>query len=200
LTRAAGSSSVAAAFVMLHPLERWFDASLTPLFRASFVLSLVVMAVLGAVDADLHVPTAPQGIVSFEFAGADGAGPLLAGWTQAQRRDAIFVQGLDYLFLIVYSTALASAALLLGRRHAAARPRLASLARPAAWGLTGAALADAVENTPLTIMLRTGVPDPTGATISLAFASAKFVLLALGIGFVLVASLAPRRPSSQTPS
>lgn len=178
---------------MPHPFERWFEASLRPLFVASFVLSLIVMAVLGSVDAGLHVPTAPQGIVSFEIAGADGAGPLLAGWTEAQRRDAIFVQGLDYLFLLVYSTALASGALLLGRRHAAGRARLASLARPAAWALTIAGLSDAIENTPMTIMLRTGEVSATGATISLVFASVKFALLAVGIGYVLFALFAPRR-------
>ncbi len=178
---------------MTHPFERWFDASLGPLFRASLVLSLVVMAVLGTVDAGLRCPSAPLGIVSFEIAGASGAGPMLAGWSEAQRRDAIFVQGLDYLFLLVYSTALASGALLLGRRHASRSRGLAGLARPAAWALTLAGLFDAIENTPMTVMLRTGEASPTGATISLVFASAKFVLLALGIGYVLIATLALAR-------
>jgi hypothetical protein len=170
----------------MHPLERWFDGSLVHVFRVSLVLSLVVMAVLGTVDAGLHCPTAPQGIVSFEIAG-EGAPAMLAGWSEVQRRDAIFVQGLDYLFLCVYSTALASASLLLGRRAKATHPRLAALATPIAWGHTLAALCDAIENTPMTIALHRGETDPTGATISLVFASVKFVLLVVGIGYVLVA-------------
>ncbi len=178
---------------MTHPLQRWFDAALVPLFRASLVLSLLVMGVLATLDAGLRCPSAPLGIVSFEIAGATGAGPMLAGWTEAQRRDAILVQGLDYLFLVVYSTALASGALLLGRRHAAGRPRLSGLAPAAAWACTVSGICDAVENTPMTIMLRAGQPDPVGATISLVFASAKFVLLVLGIGYVLTALATPKR-------
>lgn len=169
----------------MHPFERWFDASLGPLFRSSLVLSLIVMAVLGTIDAGLRCPTAPLGIVSFEIVGASGVEALLAGWTEAQHRDAILVQGIDYLFLCAYSTALASGALLLGRRAMAGRPRLAALARPAAWALTLSGICDAIENTPMTMMLRSGEASATGATISLVFASAKFVLLVLGIAYVL---------------
>jgi hypothetical protein len=175
----------------MHPIERWFEPSLVPLFRVSLVLSLVVMAPLAAVDASLRCPTAPLGIVSFELAGG-GAADLLAGWTEAQRRDAMLVQGLDYLFLLLYSTALASGALLVGRRARAKRPQLASLARPVAWGLTLAGLFDAVENTPMTLMLRTGAADETGAMITLGFASAKFILLLIGIPYVLAMTLLGR--------
>jgi hypothetical protein len=169
----------------MHPFERWFDASLVPLFRASLVLSLLTMAALGTVDASLRCPTAPLGIVSFELAGG-GAADVLEGWSEAQRRDAMLVQGLDYLFLVLYSTALASAALLAGRRARTARPQLAALARPVAWGFTLSGLFDAVENTPMTLMLRTGVADATGAWITLGFASAKFILLLIGIPYLLL--------------
>lgn len=169
----------------MHPFERWFDASLSPLFRASLVLSLVTMGALGTVDSSLRCPTAPLGIVSFEIAGG-GAAELLDGWTETQRRDAMLVQGLDYLFLVVYSTALASAALLLGRRARTTRPQLAALARPVAWGFTLSGLADAIENTPMTLMLRTGVADQTGALVTLGFASAKFILLLIGLPYLLV--------------
>lgn len=175
-----------------HPLERWFDVSLAPVFRVSLVLSLLLMIGIGLAGADLRVPSAPLGILSFELAGADGVAALLAGWSDTQCRDAMLLQGLDYAFLVAYSSALASAALLLGRRHAPTRPRLSALARPMAWALTFAGLADAVENTPMTLMLHTGVPDPTGATISLVFASTKFVLLGLGIAYVLTALAVPR--------
>jgi hypothetical protein len=176
----------------MHPLERWFDASLVPLFRVSLALSLITMAVLGTVDAGLRCPTAPLGIVSFEIAGG-GAADLLAGWTEAQRRDAMLVQGLDYLFLLLYSTAFAAGALLAGRRAAAKHPRLASLARPVAWAFTGSGLADLVENTPMTLMLRAGAASTTGAWITLAFASAKFILLLIGIPYLLVTAVAGRK-------
>ncbi len=169
----------------MHPFERWFGASLVPLFRASLVLSLLTMAPLATVDASLRCPTAPLGIVSFEIVGS-GVGELLRGWSEAQRRDAMLVQGLDYLFLLLYSTALASGALLLGARARVGRPKLSALSRPVAWGFTFAALFDAVENTPMTLMLRTGAADPTGALVTLVFASAKFVLLLIGIAYLLL--------------
>ncbi len=175
----------------MHPLERFFDASLVPLFRASFLLSLLTIAPLAVVDASLRCETAPLGIVSFEIAGV-GAADVLAGWTEAQRRDAMLVQGLDYLFLLLYATALASGALLAGRRARARRPRLASVARPLAWGFTVAGVCDLIENTPMTLMLRANAADDTGALVSLAFASVKFVCLLIGIPALLVLFAAGR--------
>lgn len=187
---------VALAPTSRHPLERAFGPSLGAVFRVSLVLSLVVMAALATLDAGLRGPSAPLGIVSFEIAGS-GAQALLDGWTEAQRRDAMLVQGLDYFFLVVYSTALASAALLIGRRLRATHPRLAALAGPAAWAHTLAGAADAIENTPMTLALRSGVADPTGATVSLAFACGKGVLLVLGIAYVLVALAALATPAAR---
>lgn len=182
-----------------HPLERWFGASLPAVLRVSFALSLLVMLVLGALDAGLRGPAAPLGIVSFEIAGSS-AQALLDAWTEAQRRDAMLLQGLDYFFLLAYSTALGAAALLLGRRLRGTRPALAALATPVAWAHTLAGLCDAVENTPMTLALRTGTADPTGSTISLVFASAKFVLLVAGITYVLAALVAARRGASRVPA
>lgn len=177
---------------MPHPLLAWPDAPLRDLARGSLALSLLVMAVLATIDAGLRCPSAPLGIVSFEIAGASGAAPLLAGWSEAQRHDAILLQGLDYLFLMAYATALASAAVRLARRHAA-RERYAGLASAAAWACSVSGISDAIENTPMTLMLRDGVADEMGATISLVCASLKFVLLVLGIGYVLVGLALPRR-------
>lgn len=79
---------------MTHPLERWFGAHLGRLFMAALALCLVTMVVLARADASLRCATAPLGIVSFELAGRD-ASALLAGWSEVQRREAMFVQVLD---------------------------------------------------------------------------------------------------------
>lgn len=180
----------------MHPLERWFGASLVPLFRVSLALSILTMTPLAVVDASLRCPTAPNGIVSFELAGG-GAEELLRGWTEMQRRDAMLVQGLDYLFLVLYSTALAAAALLLGRRARKAKPRLAALATPLAWGFTLAGVCDAIENTPMTLMLRSGEANAAGAMVTLGFASAKFILLLIGIPYLLLTAALTRRLGAQ---
>lgn len=173
---------------MKHPFERWLGPSLGRFFLVSLALCLPTMFALSRVDAALRGPNAPLGIVSFEFAGR-GAAALLAGWTEAQRRDALFVQGLDYLFLVLYSAVLSSAALLLGRRR---EGRIAALASPIAWAFTLAAVADAIENAPMVVMLRTGVADERGAMVSLVCASLKFLLLVVGGLYLIVASVAGR--------
>jgi hypothetical protein len=168
----------------MHPLERWFGASLSPIFRLSLALTLAEMVVLGRLDSALKSDVAPLGIISFELAGAR-APAVLASFSEAARRDALLLQGLDYLYLLLYSTAIGSAALLLGRRLSTAWPRLAAFARPVAWMLTAAAVFDAIENVPLILMLRSGSADPSGASISQLSAIAKFALVAIGLVYLL---------------
>src|SRR5262245_8478593 len=121
----------------MHPFERWFGASLGPLFRVSLVLTLAVTVVLARLDSGLKSEVTPLGIISFELAG-DRAAEVLASFSEAARRDALLLQGLDYLYLVLYSTALASGVLLLGKGS--------SLARAVAWMQTLAAVCDAIEN------------------------------------------------------
>ena len=168
----------------LHPLERWFDGSLRPIFGTALVLSLVLSVVLQRIDAGLKTAAAPLGIISFELAGAR-ATHVLGSWGEAARRDALLLQGLDYAYLLSYSTALASGALLLGRRLSARRPRFAALAGVVAWLQTLAAVCDAIENLPLILMLRSGVADPAGASVSRSAAIGKFALVAVGFVYLL---------------
>lgn len=170
----------------MHPLDRWLGPSLGRFFLVSCALTVPTMVGLSRVDAALRGPNAPLGIVSFEFAGR-GAAVLLAGWSEAQRRDALFVQGLDYLFLVLYSTMLACAALLVGRR---CEGRLRTASTWAAWAFLVAGLSDAVENAPMVMMLRSGVADGAGALVSLVCASTKFALLVLGGAYLLAGGVA----------
>lgn len=150
------------------------------------------MVVLPAIDRGLRTAEAPNGIVSFEVAGGDAAA-MLAAWSAAQRADALLLQGLDYLFLVVYSTALASAGCLVARRCARAAPRLAGAVTLAAWAATLAGVADAIENAPLILMLRSGVASPLGATVSLVAATVKFSAVTAALLVVVVAAIASRR-------
>jgi len=168
-----------------HPLKRWFDASLGPLFRVSLVLMLALGVVLAQLDTGLRSEVAPLGIISFELAG-ENAALMLASFSEAARRDALLIQGLDYLYLLLYSTTLASGALLVGRRLVDARPKFAALATPIAWMQTIAAISDAIENVPMILMLRSGMADPTGASISRIAAIIKFALVAIGLLYVLL--------------
>jgi hypothetical protein len=179
---------------MKHPLERWFEGRLGRLFVAVLIATFTTMGVLVYLDAGLKVPSSPLGIISFELAGASGARSVLDGWNEALKRDAMFIQGLDYLFLILYATAIASAALVLGRRLEPNRPRFGRLAPLIAWAAYAAAFGDAIENGPMVVMLRSNVVTPIGADFSMIAASIKFVLLALGLGYLVVACALSARP------
>ncbi len=174
-----------------HPLERAGAPALLPSLVSALVLTLAVAVPLLWLDAGLRSASAPHGIVSFELAGARGAAAVLAGWTSAQRLDAALVQGLDMLFLLAYSTALACGALLLGRRQAA-RAWVGAAGRWAAWAASGAALADVIENVALIQQLRAGAADPARADLAAGAAWVKFALLALVLGYLVLGAGLPR--------
>jgi hypothetical protein len=144
--------------------------------RVALLTTLSVGAVLSVLDAGLHSAHAPLGIVSFELAGADAAA-ILADWSDAQRRDALLLQGLDYLFIPGYATLLAVMALSQAARLGQRAPRLRKLAPLAAGAAALAGAADVVENVPMILMLRAGAANPTGAAIAEVCATIKFALV-----------------------
>jgi hypothetical protein len=146
------------------------------LLRVALFTTLSVGAVLLALDVGLHSPHATRGIVSFELAGVDAAA-VLADWSDAQRRDALLLQGLDYLFIPGYAGLLAVVALSLAARLGERAHRLRALAPLAARAAVLAGAADVVENVPMIMMLRAGVASPTGAALAQVCATIKFGLV-----------------------
>jgi len=156
--------------------------------RLALLTTLSVGTVLSVLDAGLHSAHAPLGIVSFELAGADAAA-ILADWSDAQRRDALLLQGLDYLFIPGYATLLAVVALSQAARLGPRAPRLSKLAPLAARAAALAGAADVVENVPLILMLRAGVAYPTGAAIAQVCAMIKFGLVLAAILYAVGVSV-----------
>ena len=86
---------------------------------------------LQAVNAPLKTPAAPQGIVSYEFAGTTAAAQgILDSWDAGAKVHAGFSLGLDYLYMPVY-------ALTIGLACAWAAARVAG-AESCGWGAWGA--------------------------------------------------------------
>ncbi len=116
---------------MHHPLEFIPHSKRKPIFWSLFALTLAMMAILQVVNIPLITPAAPQGIISFELAGSYGTVKwMLASWDASAQKYLAFSLGLDYLFMLLYSTTIALACLWAG--EALARQWLA-VEPPGSW-------------------------------------------------------------------
>ncbi len=172
---------------MKHPLarlgsqqrKRWFWGWLGP--------TLVVMLVLQIVGTPLQTPTAPRGIISYEFAGTtERAAAILAGWDENARLHAGFSLGLDYLFMPLYAMTIALGCLWAAERWR--RRPLTALGTLLAWGVWLAAVFDVVENLALWRLLSGTQTDPWPG-IAWWCALLKFALVGGGLVYILVGAI-----------
>jgi hypothetical protein len=171
---------------MRHPFESEPVGKRRAIFVPLLILTLVVMFALNGVGAVLNTEAAPLGIVSFELAGGvSTVQAILDSWDLQARVHAGFSLGFDFLFLVLYSTAIgyACAWVASGLRDSA-RP-LASFGILLAWGQWLAALLDGVENTALWIILMNG-PSVPWPQIAWWCAAVKFTLVLLGLVYAML--------------
>jgi hypothetical protein len=156
------------------------------LWWALLALTILLTVVLQAVDAPLKTPAAPQGIVSYEFAGTTAAAQsILDSWDAGAKVHAGFSLGLDYLYMPAYALTIGLACVWAARVLGGRRRWLGSLGRVLAFGLGLAALLDAAENYALTTMLFSAAADPW-PTVARGCATGKFALIIAGVVYVLV--------------
>jgi len=156
------------------------------LWPALLALTIALTIVLQAVNVPLKTPAAPQGIVSYEFAGTTAAAQgILDSWDVGARVNAGFSLGLDYLYMPAYALTIGLACTWAARVLGGRRRRLGSLGRVLAFGLGLAAPLDAVENYALTTMLFSAAADPWPA-VARWCATGKFVLIIVWLVYVLV--------------
>jgi hypothetical protein len=161
---------------MTHPFAWMSPRVQRRAFAILAPLTVAVMVALDAIGRPLMTEAAPLGIVSFEFAGdVATATRMLEGWGEAGRVRAGLSLGLDYLFLLLYASAIGLGCLLVAR---AAGPALA-------WGQVGAASLDAVENFAL-IRLLLGSGNAVWPTLAWGCAAVKFALVGAGLATVLL--------------
>ena len=193
---------------MQHPLEIIPAEYRKRIFFALLTLTLSLFAVFRVLDQPLRTHVAPNGIISFEFAGnAQTARAITDSWKQMSlllssvagqpNPDilnvpylfAAFGLGLDYLFMPIYALALAFGTLFAAGRHAG---WFRSLGAVAGYGAFVAALFDAVENYALLQILWNKIYSPY-PEIAYYCASLKFVLLIFGILYILGGWLLPKK-------
>ena len=180
---------------MTHPLESIPNRN--RLFQSLLVFTLLLSIVMSFSGKPLNTPVAPAGIVSFELAGSVAkAQAILDAWDATAQVHAGFIQGLDFLYLCIYSTTIALGCLLAaGVLRSRGWPG-AALGTPLAWGLWLAALLDAIENFALVVLLF-GTLQAPWPQVAWGCAILKFSLIFLGLVYVFYALAARIVPASK---
>lgn len=173
----------------LHPF-RWLPS---PARKTFFIITLIgtllVMFALTTLGRGLETDSAPNGIVSFEFAGdLATAQQIMVEWGESGRLLAGFHLGLDYLFLVLYPSAIALACVLLITSLSPGRRLLVILGVALAWGQLIAGLLDAIENWALYTLL-TGANNPLLPPVAWWCAAVKFALVGVGLAYVLLLAM-----------
>ena len=194
-----------------HPFDWLSTSGQKRAFIVLLVLTLAVMVSLNALGGPLNTEVAPLGIVSFELAGELSlAQSMVESWGQIGQVYAGLNLGLDYLFLVAYSSSIALGCVLVARslsRSNSARPgslrhcsgqspdpgRKRGFGNPLrtildvgvllAWAQLGAALLDALENYTL-IQVLLGSQQKLWPVVARWCAVPKFLIVAAGLVYV----------------
>ncbi len=148
------------------------------------VAAIAVFAMLAMLDQQLK-PALPGGIVSLQLAmTAQHSADLVAALSPDQRLWCAFGLGADYVFMLLYPSAVVFGVTWAGRALRARRQALAAVAPVIAWAMIIGGLADAVENA---LLLAALLGHHDGAPIASTAAVVKFVTLGTGLGYCAIA-------------
>lgn len=173
---------------MNHPFERITTKKQTLLFLILLTVTALLLTVMNVTGAPLETAAAPSGIISYELAGTvEQASAILNSWDSYARISAAFSLGIDYLFMVAYSTLFSLACVMAAQVFLHRNGGFITiLGIMLAWGQWIAAVFDAVENLSLTIML---FNEPSGLWPQLAYTMAvmKFTLILIGLAYAAAA-------------
>jgi len=143
------------------------------------------MYYLFGLGAPLVTNKVPYGIVSLEFAwNMDRVTEIIQEWGTAASTNAQFSLLVDYLFLILYSTTIGTACILVVK-NVEFSTKFETLGNDLAWLQWLAALLDAFENAVLFSLL-TGSDNILYPQLAFWSALIKFLLILAGLGYCLV--------------
>lgn len=179
-----------------HPFEWLSHAGQRRAFIPLLALTVILMASLQALGRPLTTAAAPAGIVSFEVAGdLSDAQRMLESWGPIGRIYAGLNLGLDYLFLVVYASAIGVGCVLVSRRLSGWRNVLGTVGIVLAWGQVAAGLLDGIENYAL-IQVLLGTDQGVWPVVARWCAVPKFLIVAAGLAYLVIGGLigVVRRP------
>ena len=153
------------------------------------VFTLVVMAGLQALGGPLKTEVAPAGIVSFELVGElSEAQSMVESWGQKGQVYAGLNLGLDYLFLVVYASAIGLGCVLMSRRLSEQIELMGTLGVVMAWGQLAAGLLDGIENYTL-IQVLLGSEQRLWPVVARWCAVPKFLIVAAGLVHIVIGGM-----------
>jgi hypothetical protein len=172
-----------------HPFKSLSTSGQKRVFILFFVLTIVVMAGLQMTGDHLRTDVAPQGIISFEFAGELAlAQRMVESWGQKGQVYAGLNLGLDYLFLAVYACAIALGCVLVARGLSHRIEALSNMGIIIAWAQFLAALLDCVENYGL-IQILVGTNNEVWPVAAKWCAWPKFMIVGVGLVYVIIGAV-----------
>jgi len=175
---------------MRHPLESIPQSKRKPVFWSLFTATVIWMLLMQLVGLPLVNSAAPSGIVSYELAGSlAGARTILNSWDVQARMYAAFGLGIDYVFMLLYSTTIALGCLWSGQVLRGRGWPLSGLATGIAWGQWAAAIFDALENLALIVILFGNLVSPW-PEVARWCALLKFTLIFLGLVYAFFGLIA----------
>lgn len=170
---------------MHHPFEQLKPITNRQLFFILLILTILIMVVMNSIGSALNTPEAPSGIVSFELAFTPArAQQMINSWSTDAQLRAAFIQGLDFLFPLVYSAMFGLGCIMAAGVLGARGKPFARLGVWLAWGFWLAAACDYVENIALMILLLGRVVSPF-PEIAGVCAVIKFSIFLTGITYIL---------------
>jgi hypothetical protein len=169
---------------MRHPFQAISHDRIPRYFIPLILLTLAFMAAFNGLDKPLKTSAAPNGIISFELAGdVSTSQSILDSWDTHARGLAAFGLGLDYLFMVVYSTTIAMGCVWTMSIPIGQKPILHRIGRLLAWGQWLAVLFDGVENAALLKILFADAASPWPDVASTC-AMMKFAIIVLGLAYI----------------
>jgi hypothetical protein len=172
-----------------HPFHWLSTSGQKRAFIALLVLTIAVMVGLNALGRPLNTEAAPSGIISFELAGKlSVAQSMVESWGQTGQVYAGLNLGLDYLFMVAYSSCISLGCVLVARSLSRQVEFLSSVGVLLAWAQFGAALLDAVENCAL-IQVLLGSQQALWPAVARWCAIPKFLIVAAGLVYVGVGAV-----------
>ena len=168
--------------------NRFLKLSYKQILIYSGILTIALFLILRIFNNVLITPAAPDGIVSFELAkNMEMIQSILSSWDFYAKINASLSLGIDFLFLIVYALFFATACYLVAQSFSNNK-WIYNTGMLLAKLQFVAGLFDAIENIALTKLLL-GSSNNTLPLIAYYFASTKFLILIIGIIYIIVGLL-----------